>query len=329
MQSAYRDSIYGEVRIDDPLLRELMGSQALQRLRGVLQHGVTALIGVTDGFSRYEHSVGAMLLVRRLGAGREEQIAALLHDVSHTAFSHVIDYVFGQHDGQTYHEEQKEAYVAGSDIPSILERHGYDWRDFLDEGRFALLEQDAPALCADRVDYFLRDLNFLGLADVDRIEPVLAALVAHDGRMVVTDLDVARWLAYTFIEADRASWSHPREVGLYQLTADAIRIARDQGELDSNDLWLTDRALWEKLRHSRSDQVRRAVQRVSPATRFVFDHEAADFQVAPKVRSIDPDVLLSGRLAPLSSLDRSFARFRDDYLASKRGSWPMRVASWL
>jgi HD superfamily phosphohydrolase len=34
-----------------------------------------------------------MLLVRRLGASLEEQIAALLHDVSHTAFSHVIDSV--------------------------------------------------------------------------------------------------------------------------------------------------------------------------------------------------------------------------------------------
>lgn len=39
-----------------------------------------------------------MLLNRQLDASMEEQIVALLHDVSHTAFSHVIDYVFDDHD---------------------------------------------------------------------------------------------------------------------------------------------------------------------------------------------------------------------------------------
>jgi len=58
------------------------------------------LIGVTNPTTRFDHSVGVMLLIRKLGAGSspasallKEQVAALLHDVSHTAFSHVIDYV--------------------------------------------------------------------------------------------------------------------------------------------------------------------------------------------------------------------------------------------
>ena len=71
---------------------------------------------VTRATTRYEHSVGVMLLVRRFGASLDEQIAALLHDVSHTAFSHVIDYVFNDHDHQSYHEEKKEQFISGSDI---------------------------------------------------------------------------------------------------------------------------------------------------------------------------------------------------------------------
>lgn len=90
----YDDAIYGRNEITEPVLLDLMKSDAMQRLKGISQHGVTALLGITPPFSRFDHSVGVMLLVRRLGASLEEQVAALLHDVSHTAFSHVIDFVF-------------------------------------------------------------------------------------------------------------------------------------------------------------------------------------------------------------------------------------------
>ncbi|MCJ7703374.1 MAG: HD domain-containing protein, partial [Anaerolineales bacterium] len=86
----YSDPVYGPVEITEPVLLDLMESRAIQRLHGVLQHGVSALVGITSPTSRFEHSVGALLLVRRLGASLEEQVAALLHDISHTAFSHVI-----------------------------------------------------------------------------------------------------------------------------------------------------------------------------------------------------------------------------------------------
>ena len=73
------DRIYGSVEIDEPVLLELIDTAAMQRLRGVLQHGVTALIGITHPVSRFEHSLGVMCLARRIGAELEEQIAALLH----------------------------------------------------------------------------------------------------------------------------------------------------------------------------------------------------------------------------------------------------------
>ncbi len=117
----YHDAIYGVTEITEPVLLDLMESNAMQRLMGVSQHGITALLGITPPFSRFDHSVGVMLLVRRLGASLEEQIAALLHDISHTAFSHVIDFVFNDQYGQSYHEEKKEGFIATSDIPTILE----------------------------------------------------------------------------------------------------------------------------------------------------------------------------------------------------------------
>ncbi len=95
----YDDAVYGATEITEPVLLDLMESCAMQRLKGISQHGVTALLGITPAFTRFDHSVGVMLLVRRLGASIEEQVAALLHDISHTAFSHVIDFVFNDHSG--------------------------------------------------------------------------------------------------------------------------------------------------------------------------------------------------------------------------------------
>ncbi|MBN1486049.1 MAG: HD domain-containing protein, partial [Anaerolineae bacterium] len=119
----YIDRIYGEFDITEPVILDLLNTQAVCRLKGILQHGITGLIDITRRTTRYEHSLGVMLLVRRMGGDIQEQIAALLHDVSHTVLSHVIDYVYPSPNGQSYHEVKKPWYMENSDIPDILSRH--------------------------------------------------------------------------------------------------------------------------------------------------------------------------------------------------------------
>lgn len=323
----YADALYGNIEIEEPVLQELLDSDALRRARGVSQHGITALLGITPPFSRFEHSVGVMLLVRRLGASVQEQVAALLHDVSHTAFSHVVDFVFDDHSEQSYHERKKEWFVSGSDIPAVLRRHGMDWRDVMDEEQFSLLEQPAPDLCADRLDYFLRDLDFLGLAGETEIRAAVESLVVAEGKIAVTSVEAARWMGYTYMEADRASWSSFREVGLYQLAAEAIKVAMGDGEVDEQDLWGSDQALWCRLRSAQHPRVKALVRQITPGTRFVWNELEPHFRVAPKVRTIDPPVLCSERVTPLSALDPMFEHARRQYVAGKQGPWPMAVVS--
>jgi HD superfamily phosphohydrolase len=319
------DPLYGSQEIDQPVLLALMDTRAVQRLAGVLQHGVTALLGITRMTSRLEHSVGVMLLARRMGAGLEEQVAALLHDISHTAFSHVIDYVFNDHQGQGYHERMKAPYLEGSDVPQVLSAFGFDWRVFLSEDRYPLLEQPAPALCADRLDYFLRDSLSLNLASADVVAQALGHLVVYQGRIVVDDLDAARWMARTYLAADDASWANFREVGLYELTARAIRIAMNLGVLTEADLWGSDLQAWQRMQVSAQPELSAAMAPISAQTRFEWDEENPTFWVSTKLRTIDPPVLLNGNPQPLSLLDADFARLQADYLKRKSGKWPVRV----
>ena len=321
----YNDPIYGTAAIAEPVLLDLLASAALERLKGVLQHGVTALLQITKPITRYEHSVGVMLLVRRCGGGLREQIAALLHDVSHTAFSHVIDHVFHDQGTQSYHERQKEWWLARTDAPTVLSRHGLDWRDFIDDEQFALLEQPLPRLCADRLDYFLRDGSGMGLLSTQEVRSVLAHLAVVEGRMAIDEPATARFLGERFMAADDRSWSNPRELVLYELAARAIRAALEHGILSENDLWGTDAVLWDRLRNTGDREVAHWVQLTEARPDFVDDQVAPTICIRPKVRAIDPDVVTAGGLRPLSQLDAVFRRQREDYVQRKAQGLSVRL----
>jgi HD superfamily phosphohydrolase len=151
------DAVYGEFEIKDSLVLELIESKPMQRLKHITQFGSWKFIMPELNTTRFEHCVGVYRLLCLLGAPREEQVAGLLHDVPHGAFSHVIDYVFGRVRDQEYHNEQHKRIIMNSEIPEILEREGLSAKRIVDERNFPLLERDIPDFCADRLDYFMRD----------------------------------------------------------------------------------------------------------------------------------------------------------------------------
>ena len=90
----WQDRVYGEVSIEDPAILDLIGCATFQRLKGIRQAGPSALTFPFKDVTRFEHSLGVFILLRRLGAPRREQVAGLLHDISHTAFSHAVDFIY-------------------------------------------------------------------------------------------------------------------------------------------------------------------------------------------------------------------------------------------
>ena len=157
-----KDNVYGEEEIKEPVLIDLINSKALQRLKGVSQQGLPQDYFYRIIYSRFDHSIGVMILLKRLGAEIEEQIAGLLHDISHTAFSHVIDWVLGDLTKEDYQDNHHLSVIKNSEVPKILEKYGFNYKDIADTESFSLLEKPAPSLCVDRFDYTIRDLKNLG-----------------------------------------------------------------------------------------------------------------------------------------------------------------------
>ena len=122
------DVIYGHHHIDG-VLEELIKSAPVQRLKGIYQGGASFLVNQKWNVTRYEHCIGVMLLIKKLGGTIEEQIAGLLHDVSHTAFSHVVDVVF-ENQAEDYHENIFQQVIVHSEIPDILKNTAIILKNF-------------------------------------------------------------------------------------------------------------------------------------------------------------------------------------------------------
>lgn len=60
-----------------PILAELIQTKPLQRLKNIHQRGASYLVNLNWNVTRFDHSIGAVLLIRKLGGSIEKQIAGL------------------------------------------------------------------------------------------------------------------------------------------------------------------------------------------------------------------------------------------------------------
>lgn len=296
-----KDRVYGEIEVSSGVLQELISSGVVQRLKGIAQHGVPDEYYSVPGFSRFDHCVGVMLLLKKLGASEEEQIAGLLHDVSHTAFSHMIDWVVGSGATEDYQDEQHSEYIMHSEIPAILHKYGYSADRVTDYHHFGLLERDLPDLCADRVDYSLRELP----ADIIALcEP---SLVAYEGRIAFNSKGAASLFAKNFLGLQHVVWAGPETSARCRVFADILRLAVKENIVTMDDFWQDDRYVINKLLASQNERILSALQVMklpSVVHHLGVENVTTDFK---KFRYVDPLILDGEQLVRLSEVDDAFA----------------------
>lgn len=182
MQRNYRDPLHNIISLneavaEDKLIVDLIDSAEFQRLRRIKQLGLAMFTYQGAEHSRFTHSIGVMHLMTRalnlLAAHHpisdEARIVgragALLHDLGHGPFSHVIEKVFHFH-----HEDWSQRIVLeeSAEVNQILRQ----FDSLLPEKLAALyLHNYQPAfisqlvssqLDCDRMDYLLRDSLMTG-----------------------------------------------------------------------------------------------------------------------------------------------------------------------
>lgn len=296
----FRDHVYGSFTIEEPVLVELILSPAVQRLKEINQLGLPDRMFHKPGFKRFGHSVGVAQLLKQLGATVEEQVAGLLHDVSHTAFSHLTDWIYSNNTAEDGQDKGHEDYIRSTDIPRILEKHGFDIDRIVDPTAFGLLERDAPDLCADRVDYAMRE------SQPAIAEACAPHLIAHDGVMALDDMAAAQTFADQFLYLQDTCWGSFEAASRYRVMGDALRLAIEAQIIAKDDLWKTDEDVITILRDSGDRRINKLLDTLEQPS---LEHlPRAKEPTIKKFRHVDPSVLVDDSLYRLSEIDDTFAQ---------------------
>ena len=294
-----KDKIYGEFEVED-VLEELINTKVVQRLKNIHQGGAIYLVNPNWNITRYEHSVGTMIFIKMIGGTLEEQIAGLLHDISHTAFSHVVDFALNK-SNEDYHEEIFERIVESSDIPKILTKYGYDYKDILyNDNKWTLLERSAPVLCADRIDYTLRDMYSYGYISLVAIQNFLESLQIVDKEIVINSISAAEWFVNTYYKEVIDFFLNPLNIYAYNRLATALKVALDNAIITLEDLLQDDNYVLNILKNSKNEEVLSLIQSLNYNVDVVENKEDYDIHQVNKLRLIDPTVIIDGIISKAS-----------------------------
>ncbi|MCP4354647.1 MAG: HD domain-containing protein [Proteobacteria bacterium] len=295
--------IFGKAEITEPVIVDILTSKYMQRLKHISTHGFYPGHPIdTTKFNRYEHSIGVFMLLRKFNATLEEQIAGLIHDISHSAFSHIIDYIDKTNkESQKLHDHQDsihDGFVNKTDIPEILRKYNLDVNYILNEKNFPLLENKLPDICADRIEYGVRESLISGVITRKEADTIINGLTIHNREFCFKDEESAKLFSETFWTCDSLYLSGLISAVMFCTSAKLIRKMLQKNYLTYEDLYeKSDKdivKLFEK--ESKHDQeIKDVLDNLQlPADHFDGNNLEKGEHLYLKVRKINPKILSSG-----------------------------------
>lgn len=246
--SAYYKILCGEF---PSFLNEYISIPLLQRLSGVsLLCGTdwTKLFKNRFKYSRLDHSIGCALIVWNFTHDKKQTIAALLHDVSTPAFSHVVDFKNGDSLKQESTENLNAVMISQSrELLELLKKDKLLLCDVDDYHKYPVADNDRPALSSDRLEYMFPSGAALdGEWTLDEIKKCYSAIRVLKNEKGVDELgfiDEAQAVLYTkkFCAIGHLLQRNEDKVAM-QLMADVLSFGIDEKLFSEKDFYVYDEA---------------------------------------------------------------------------------------
>ncbi|MFQ6071505.1 MAG: HD domain-containing protein [Methanosarcinales archaeon] len=231
----FRDPLHGYIDTDEKV-SEIIDTPWFQRLRRIKQLGFTYYVYPTAEHTRFSHSLGCYHVAKELSKklkidNKAILYAALLHDIGHGPFSHMLEQLLGDHEEWT----QRILLEFSDDIENII-NYKEDFQIKV-ENIISILRGEheyssiiSSQLDVDRLDYLLRDSYFVGVEygkfDIHRLLHTLryengAVKIDYKGRHVIESYVLARYHMYQQV------YFHHTTRGIVKLVESILKRAKE------------------------------------------------------------------------------------------------------
>ena len=175
-------SLYASLFLPESL-QEACASQAMERLKHVdmncgMRYTSFPRFRSLKPYTRYEHSVGVAKLIYHFTGDEVQSFAGLFHDIATPVFSHVVDFMEGDHMNQEA-TESRTAQLIDQDplIHALLVRRSIPLHAVADYHQYPIADNDSPKLSCDRLEYTLGNMVNYGFAEESLVNVILKDLI--------------------------------------------------------------------------------------------------------------------------------------------------------
>lgn len=306
-------------------------SPALLRLKGIGQNCGTEFGNFHHylvNFSRLDHSLGVGLIAWKFSREPKIALAGLFHDMGHTVFSHVGDYLFGDSEKQETAEKGIGGIIRNDAvIMRELAKIGLTPEDVEDYTRYPITDNPGPKLSADRLEYTLSAgymLRYKSMEDLRRMFENIQTFSGENEGLAFSDPELALEFAKLALKNDETCFACYEESAMMNFFAAILARLVSLGKLTHAELYtLSDAEVISRIEHSCDEKLIEMWKfyRTFDSYKVLrYPKKTGKFTVSSKIkrRHIDPVILREGfDPVRVSQMFPDFAEARNYHLSRK------------
>jgi len=249
-----RDPIHKNVSLNDVDIK-IIDTETFQRLRRIKQLGVVHLTFPGAHHTRFEHSLGARYLASVVLSSLQArgcdldpemvplvEVSALLHDIAHPPFSHVVDELLSSSPYNMGHERVIERKLRGTDLADVVEESTFTRDEILSilRGRRGFYSKIIKSdIDVDRLDYLLRDSFYCGVSYGIFDEKIILELRRHGDDLVVTEKGVgpAENVLFARFQMHTMVYNHKTVRATASMIRKAVSMAIKEGAIRPEEIY--------------------------------------------------------------------------------------------
>ncbi len=291
-------------------------------------------------YSRLDHSIGCALIVWNYTKNKRQTLAALFHDVSTPAFSHVIDFRNGDALKQESTENLNEKMITeNEELNYMLKEDGIYQYEVRNYHKYPIADNNMPRLSADRLEYMYPSGAALGAywstSEVRDNYSHIKVCINEEGQQELSFDDMETAFVYAKKFADISLMlQHNEDKVAMQMMADIVTRAINLGFISENDLYsMSEKSIIslfdDKMQNNEDDEFTRLFYTYCNMNHILHTDTAIsdgfNVRLDVKKRYVDPIVcdkngVARGRLSAINSqadkMIKEFLAFEDTLYGS-------------